>query len=156
MIARDVQPGDEQSGAFLPLLLSAIPAAISLFKGKREFEDLMAREAHTVAEFKAGLEEYLRTHGGHLRRAEPGEESGAILPLLLSAIPAVISLFKGKREFDDLFARELEQELLARADTPESGAFLPLLLSAIPAAISLFKGKREFEEVFARSLVDLD
>lgn len=152
--ARGVE-ADPESGAFLPLFLSIVPAIAGLFKHKREFdESLFARDFDEL-----------------IARADTSnDESGAFIAALLRAAPTIVSaignIFNGrKREFDELLARgdideQFIRELVARADAgdDESGAFLGLL-RFIPNIISVISGKhkREFEDVlFARGLSSLN
>lgn len=139
LVAR-AEAGDDQSGAFLGMLLKAIPSVLGLFGNhKREFdESLMARDFDEL-----------------MARADATtDESGAFLGLLLRAVPTVLGLFGNhKRDVPENFIREL----VARADAgdDQSGAFLGLLLRAIPSVLGLFGNhKREYNELLARG--DLD
>jgi hypothetical protein len=160
LLAREVRSNDE-SGAILPaLLLGAASIIPSFFKGKRE--DLEAREP--IACFTKECFDRVQSNPGMKWKSVGGrefdellaraaeDESGAFWPALIGALaPTVINMFRGKREFDEVFTREFEQDLLARAEADESGAFWPAVIGALaPAVINMFRGKREFDEVFTR------
>jgi hypothetical protein len=157
-VARALVAGDDnQSGAFpwgtvlkwAPTVISAV----SSFFNKRDIEEVLARgyDEQLAREFEDHIAREL------LARDDFDLQSGAFpwaavfkaAPTIISAANSIYDIFKHKREFEELFTREL-----AASGVDESGAFpwgtvlkwAPTVISAV----SSFFNKRDIEEVLAR------